>query len=193
MWMRLMISLPVVVSLSLLLAVDRGLGEVGPLIPGTPTVQTSVRNNTPLPGGCALEEVVTFLTGFLDAFNRGDKAALARFFPTVAAYPYADKPGFQWYSVTDLRGHFVTYDPAALPAYFAARHQQHEQLQLLELEVAGSWQPRVDIVFHLRQQADDVPPRTMIGKGAIDCDERTIFVWSMAQHMAVTQAGPPEP
>jgi hypothetical protein len=179
-------SLPVLASLSLLLTVERGLGQERPPSASTPGVQISVRNSGPLPEGCAPEETAEFLTTFLDAFNRGDTGGLSQSFPREVAYPDTDKRGFQWYSVTDESGHFVTYDPADLPAYFKKRHLQHEELQLLELEVAASWHAGVDIVFRLSRRADDLTPHEMTGKGAIYCDDNTIFVWSMAQDMPVS-------
>jgi hypothetical protein len=179
---RLFLAPSLLLVMALFTGTDRGLTqEVTPGTP-TPTVQASLRRSSDhLPAGCALDETVQFLTDFLDAFNRGDVAALPRFFPTEGVYPYADQRGFQWYSVTDQNGHFVTYDPANLPAYLVDRHEQHERLQLLELEVAASWHPGVDIVFRLSRKADDLPSHEANGKGAIYCDDHTIFVWSMAQ------------
>jgi len=165
----------------LFVAADRGHTQEETSAKPTPTVQASVRNSSPLPEGCALDETVRLLTDFLDAFNRGDAAALPRFFPKEGVYPYSDQRGFQWYSVTDQNGHFVTYDPAELPVYFATRHEEHEYLQLLELEVAASEEPCVSIVYRLGREADDLPSHEVRGKGAIDCDDHTIFVWSMAQ------------
>ena len=166
--------------------VDRSQAQEDMLATPTPTVEAYQRTRSDrLPPGCSLDETVQFLTDFLDAFNRGDATALPRFFPEEGVYPYADKRGFQWYSVTDQSGHFVTYDPAELPAWFAARHEQHERLHLLELEVAASVQfPYVSIVYRLRREADDLPPHEVIGKGAVYCDDHTIFVWSMAQELA---------
>jgi hypothetical protein len=172
--------------LSLALVVDRGLAQDVQSEPGKPTVQASVRNSGPLPVGCTLEETIGTLTTFLQAFNRGDAAELAGFFPSAVAYPHTDRRGFQWYSVTDENGHFVTYDPAELPAYFAARHQRHEALHLLELEVAASWHPGVDLAFRLSRQADDLQLHEMVGKGAMYCDDQTIFVWSMAQDLSAS-------
>jgi len=185
-------------SLSLLLALAAAVGAAGAERLGTPVADPVVTvrpGGGGLPAACDLTVVSRIVTDFLAAFNRGDMNALISTFPTVAAYPYADQPGFQWYSVTDLNGHFVTYDPAELPAYFAARHRHHEHLALLRLEVAASWHPGVDIVYRLTREADDLPPHEMSGKGAVDCAEETIFVWSMAQaDSAVTaRRATPEP
>jgi hypothetical protein len=178
---RLVFLAPLLVVAALFVEPDHVQTQEGTPRTVKPTLQASVRNAGPLPAGCESEEVVAFLTAFLDAFNRGDAAALPGFFPEEGAYPYTDKRGFQWYSVTDLEGHFVIYDPAELAAYFASRHEQHERLQLLELEVGAGPHPSVGIVFRLSREADDLPLREMVGKGAIYCDDLTIFVWSMAQ------------
>lgn len=180
---RALVSVLFLVALGLHLATENGHGQEGRPISGSPVVQASVRNKDRLPAGCALEETVQFLTGFLDAFNRGDADDLVRVFPTEVAYPNVDERGFQWYSVTDQSGNYVTYDPAELPAYFAGRHKQHERLQLLALEVAASWHPGVDLVFRVSRVADDLPLHEMNGKGAMSCDDHTIFAWSMAQDM----------
>lgn len=171
-------------SLAVLGLLAGGSGNPGAAETGTPiaTPNVEVRSGSgALPKGCGVDEVARTVTDFLDAFNRGDAAALAGFFPTAAAYPDTTRPGFQWYSVTDQNRHFVTYDPDGLPAYFAARHEQRERLTLLRLEIAASWHPGVDVVYRLDRQADDLPPHEMIGKGAIECPDKTIFVWSMAQ------------
>jgi hypothetical protein len=171
------------ITLGLLGHVDEADGLTAPIGTPTPTPEVSVRRGSgPLPPDCTADETAAIVTGFLDAFNRGDASDVRRFFPEVVAFPDTTKPGFQWYSVTDERGHFVTYDPAALPAYFAERYEQGEHLRLLRLEVSASWHPGVDIVYRLDRQADDLSPHEVAGKGAIDCADRTIFVWSMAQH-----------
>jgi hypothetical protein len=124
------------------------------------------------------------VTDFLAAFNHGNQATLASFFPDKVAYPDTTKHGFQWYSVTDGSRNFVTYDPADLPAYFASRHAQHEQLRLRRLTVTAgppsAGFARLDLTFRLDRQADDLPHSEATGKGAIDCADMNIFVWSLA-------------
>lgn len=165
-----------------------------PKIAGTPIAEVRLRtSSTRLPAGCSLTEVASLVTAFLDAFNRGDTTELATFFPTEVAYPDTTKPSFQWYSVTDEQGHFVAYDPADLPAYFAGRHAKGEQMRLLRLEVAESRHSGVDIVYDIERQAEDVASHVAGGKGAIMCPERTIFVWSMgnAAVLSAFSATPP--
>ena len=92
------------------------------------------------------EEIAKIVTGFLDAFNQGDREALARFFGE----------NFQMYTVGEHNrqtGQFrhdvymveqvISYDEVVrrprrevinqLLDYFAARHEQHEQMHLLEI------------------------------------------------------------
>jgi hypothetical protein len=95
------------------------------------------------PVGCTPAEVEAFLERFLDAFNRGDAAALRTFFPTVATGQaggdYSSEK-FVWYSMTDNRldgskRHFVTFELPTLWAYFAERHAHQERLRLATLRV----------------------------------------------------------
>lgn len=179
-------SLLALVSLSLVLSVGSGPASKGQLSTSTPVGQPSVRVFAPLAKACDPDEVVAFLNGFLDAFNRGDVTALSEMYPTNGVYPYSDKHGFQWYSVTDESGHFVTFDPSELPSYFASRLRQHEQLRIVELAVgsagfeSGYLRPAVSLQVHLLREADDLPPALMVGKGGAYCDPYQIFVWSMA-------------
>jgi hypothetical protein len=161
---------------------------------GTPQAQLQVREGSgPLPPGCSPDQVAALVARFLDAFNRGDRAALAGFFPEGARAGGPADPGFQWYSVTDAGGHFVARDPAELPAYFAARHARHERLVLLGLELRRSWHAGVDVAFDLERQADDYPRRVVGGKGAIDCEEQRIIAWSMGDQAVLDDAGSPVP
>jgi hypothetical protein len=146
--------------------------------PARPIVVT--RNDQPLPG-CQPREVADLLVTFFDAFNRGDTAHLRRSFG----------PQFQWYSVTEhdlgeQGRHFVAFHADDALAYFDARHQRGERLDLLALDVAATG----DIGFFAARQADDLPPgpldgalRPMLGKGKIDCMARTIDVISMGMGM----------
>jgi ketosteroid isomerase-like protein len=114
--------------------------------------------------------VAKLVAGFLDAFNRGDQRQLAASFG----------PDFQWYSA----GSFVTYSRTDLPPYFSARHRHHDRLQLTRIEVHGpSWHGGADIAYALTRRSDDVnggASQMVDGKGAVNCQERKIFVWSMA-------------
>lgn len=147
-----------------------------------------VAENSDLPAGCGARQVADLITRFFAAFNRGDREELVRFF----------RPDHfrGWYSVGERPARhaprlvkFVLRDD--LLAYFAQRHQRHERLQLRALSVIGpSWHGGVDLTFILTRQADDLEPglggpaSIAHGKGAVDCDEQTIFVWSMAMNPA---------
>ena len=144
------------------------------------------RDNNMLPAGCSPREVAQLIMRFFDAFNNGDQEVLGSFF---------FKSGFEWYSVTEgnpkERGrHFVAYTPDDLLVYFVERHKQNERLRLLMVDVAGpSWHGGVDISYVLNREADDLwpglggPERIAEGKGAINCQDQQIFVWSMAMNM----------
>jgi hypothetical protein len=112
------------------------------------------------------------IADFLSAFNRGDKPQLGRFFGS----------DLMWYSVTEPERNFVASSQGDLLSYFEARHSHHERLQLVSIDVRGpSWHGGVDLVYTLTRQADDLGPRGqfLLGKGAVNCRDRTIFVWSM--------------
>ncbi len=149
-----------------------------------PAPQMRVRTGSPLPNGCTTDEAVGIVTAFIDAFNRGDQAALARAFSAQAARRWFVEPGkFQWYSIGSGPGNpiagFVAWTREELLPDLAERHARHERFRLLQIEVAGSWHPGVDVVYDIERRADDVPVHVAGGKGALDCENRTIFVWSM--------------
>ncbi|MDP9372863.1 MAG: hypothetical protein M3Q65_10530 [Chloroflexota bacterium] len=170
--------------------------------PSPTSISAAPRSDTQTPPpGCNLDEVTRLVERFLDAFNRGDSAQLARFFG----------PRFEWYSVTD-RGresgdrHFLAYNPngglrlGAFPEdlkvtvghqdillrYFAERHTHHERLWMREL--GGTYDargPAFHIGYTLGRTADDLEPRNgnsereTLGKGAVDYTDQTIMVWSI--------------
>jgi len=135
--------------------------------------------------------VARLLERFVDAFNRGDLAALARLFPAERAAQTGEITDFQWFSVTGPGDHFLARDREALLAYSAERHARREVLWLLRLEVATSWHGGVDIIFDLVRRADDFPERVVGGKGAIDCARQQIFVWSLGNSPALGDEGAP--
>lgn len=130
-----------------------------------------VTGDTPLPAGCNTpHDVAKLIADFLDAFNRGDQRQLDASFGSE----------FMWYSA----GNFVSYTKAGLLPYFALRHTHHDQLQLTKIDVHGpSWHGGVDIAYELARRSDDVnggARQSVDGKGAVNCQTRRIFVWSMA-------------
>jgi hypothetical protein len=133
----------------------------------------TVTGNPRLPPGCnSAHDTAVSISNFLDAFNGGDNSQIGRFFG----------PDLLWYSVTESNRNFVAYHEEDLLKYFEGRHANHERLQLVSIDVEGpSWHGGVDIVYTLTRQADDlgIQGQSVRGKGAVNCERRTIFVWSM--------------
>ena len=93
---------------------------------------------------------------------------------------------FAWYS-TDSPGQRINdeaYDRNTLMAYFARRHEQHEQLALESFRFNGTSPTGLgNFEFELSRSADDgISSAPYGGKGAIDCGvPNTLVVWSMAR------------
>jgi hypothetical protein len=98
-------------------------------------------------------------------------------------------PHLGWFSVTegnprDGGRHFVARDSETLRDYFNRRVTMNERIHLVEIDVdyerarnVGHVQYVIGRTAHdLRAYGD-----TAHGKGAIDCDEGKIAVWSMGQ------------
>jgi hypothetical protein len=156
------------------------------LVPDEPILVT--RDSLALSGGCSPREVAALLLRFVDAFNRGDRAALERLFPTRDPPGRASEPAgtaFRWYSATDGKRHVALYDLKDLFPYFARRHRQGEQMRLLSVDMGPSSRAKaVGIGYALQREADDLPAALGAfahGKGEIDCVRKRIYVWSMAQ------------
>ncbi|MFN2389818.1 MAG: hypothetical protein ABR575_09480 [Actinomycetota bacterium] len=140
------------------------------------------------PPSCSPQEVGELVVGFFGAINEGS-VEVSSFFA----------PDMQWYSVTERRPggdkrHFVTYgyDAEKLGAYFDRRIGQHEQLRLLEIDVAYEGaRDLAHVAYTLERRADDLPQGHPIaaGKGAIDCGTGTIAVWSMAHEARFQRPG----
>jgi len=143
------------------------------------------------PQGCQPDEMTRRVAAFLDAFNRGEPAPLAPFFP---------ERGFKWYVVSDAGPdgrprHFAGRDRAATLTYLAERQRQHERLQLRQLRAApddgdGSF----GFGFTLERRADDLAPglggHLATGKGSVACATGAITVWSMGQSPEGAPTGP---
>jgi hypothetical protein len=138
-----------------------------------------------LPPGCQPEEVMRLVMRFFDAVNRGDLAQIDRLF-AIGAGPAGRKPQ-GWYSVDysppgQATRQFAAFTQSELLAYFRERHEQHEQLRLVSLQVRSpTWHGGVDVTYLLGRHADDIigEERSYGGKGAINCARQQIFVWSM--------------
>lgn len=136
------------------------------------------------PSSCRPESVAQLLAGFFEDFNDGNATRLGSYFSPA--------PNFKWYSVSEgdpakSGKHYVTYKPEDLPAYFNQRHETNEHLQLNE--VAIRYDPAGNlghISYVLSREADDLErpqngrARVTEGKGAINCADGRIVLWSMA-------------
>jgi hypothetical protein len=116
---------------------------------------------------------------FVDSFNRGDAKQLDQL--------VAGPERFIWYS-TDSPGQRIgeeAYQRSTLMSYFAARHDQHERLQLHSFRFNGIYGMGLGgFEFELtRGAADGAASTPYAGKGAIGCHSapHTLVVWSMAR------------
>lgn len=179
----------------------RGAGT--PSVALTPTTMARTRATAATPraadylAGCAPAEIEAFLARFLDAFNRGDLAALQTFFPAEAAgkgnWDFAGKK-FQNFSMTDQqpigsKRHFVAYDLPVLWAYFADRFARHERLALVYLGVTGQQAPLADLTLTFQRTADDVPADLGLahGKAVLNCRDGTFIFLNVGQGSPTTE------
>jgi hypothetical protein len=153
-----------------------------------------------LPEGCHPRGIAGLVIEFIDAFNRGDQERLSRLFfisegPSPPDFSEKGYYPWSWYSVSEvgaggrIEDGFVTYDHGELLRYFAQRHAQGEHLELLKVSATQGGlleeESNVGIVYVLTRDARDLEPglggpaRIAVGKGAINCESRTIFAWSM--------------
>jgi len=166
-----------------------------PTAVGSATAGTSTPSASTYPAGCTPAEVEAFLARFLDAFNRGDQAALHTFFPATAtgrSIPDFTGEKFVWYSMTDNRldgskRHFVTFDLPTLWTYFEERHGQHEAMRLASVRVSKQDIFVANMELYLYRSADDLPPSAGVppgqatGKGVMNCRDQTLLVFSLGQ------------
>jgi hypothetical protein len=163
--------------LGLVLALAIGLGVSVTLSVET-GFATGAETSPEPPGGltCSYDESQGIVDQFLDAYNNGDEAEAALFFG----------PKFRWLSANDRasgEAFFVTYEPGGATAYLRGRYARGEELLLREFHLSdpGGVPPRdlVNFWYRLDRMLDGHTFKVM-GKGALDCDGREIFVWSMA-------------
>lgn len=144
-----------------------------------------MRDNPALPPGCRPQETAGLLTHFFDAFNRGYKGELSRFFPARAEL-------LPWlYSVNRGSDAEVSVDNRRdLLDYFAIRHAQRDRMRLLSVSVApGNRSPGnetyADITYSLIRHANDLQEpstedgRITIGKSTVECRGQLIMLTSM--------------
>jgi hypothetical protein len=137
--------------------------------PAVPAVVTPATRSAAERTECAR----SVLTTFIDAFNRGDSAHLMTYFKTT------DGPrSFKWFYTPGT----PAYGPSLtqLPDYFATWHATGERWRVVNLDVGAgpSWHGGVDFAIEIERAW---PDRSMLngGKGALDCDARTIFVFAL--------------
>jgi hypothetical protein len=141
------------------------------------------------PVGCAPRDVAQRLNELFAAINMGEPDIVPQFFGNDSISM------FSWYSMTRIgpgaeKDHFAAYDLKELAAYFVKRHQQHEHLRLVRLQV-NSWQG--DLVHFgpitLMRSADDLhfdsktTEYEVGGKGAMSCKQKTFLVLSLAMNI----------
>ena len=109
------------------------------------------------------------------ATQQGDATAAARLF--------ADGDNFEWFSATSSVDHYVTYDPAVLEDRFRQRFRDGEQFELVVFNWNGPIQSgNLNFDFEMTWTNPDLAnePGDAWGKGAIDCADASIIVWSLA-------------
>ncbi len=128
------------------------------------------------PAHCQPKAVQEAVESFVSAFNSGKQGALDA---TIAR-----EPKFEWYSVSSPQGSQrmddESRDRATLLEYFSQRHELHERLS--PTSFSSKYESRRNIAnfeFRIRRAADDVKVEERRGKGAYDCETRSIMVWSM--------------
>jgi hypothetical protein len=174
-------------------APEDGAGE-----PATKIIVTS--DDASLPDGCSTRQIAELAIEFVDAFNSGDGERLSRLFfvaegPSPPDFSEAGYYPWSWYSVSEIGENgriedgFVTYDQGEMLRYFAERHRQGERLELIKVSSTRAGlleeESNVGIVYVLTRDAEDLAPglggpsRIAFGKGAINCERRQIFAWSL--------------
>lgn len=162
------------------------------------------------PAGCTRSEAAQTVERFIAAFNQGDQGQLDRLFGARFMWYSVTEGDVQ----NGGRG-FIAYGPkengvvaAPPPAgsaiavgtrdsllpYFAERHTHGERLTLRSFD--GRYEALRNIYnfgYRLIREADDIPPglggpdHLAGGKGAIDCTDQTIMVWTTTQDDANRQ------
>jgi hypothetical protein len=113
------------------------------------------------------------LTSFIDAFNRGDSAQLETFFSTTEGVM-----PFKWFVTPGTPAHGPGM--SQLPQYFATWRATGERWRLVKIDAGASpgWHGGVDFAMEIERTWPD-RSRVSIGKGALDCDARKIFVFGL--------------
>jgi len=113
---------------------------------------------------------VETVQAFLDAFNRGDQAALRGIFQRSVVFSSQDSPS---------AGFFLSSGQQSLLDYFARRHEHRETLQLTALHIQyGAGSIEAGLAPTIERRADDRAPAVISAKGAIDCNDHAIVLWN---------------
>jgi hypothetical protein len=126
------------------------------------------------PNPCTAQAAHDVVDRFIDAFNRGDIAQLDQLFSAQQFDAYStDAPGQRFNAEAQDRG--------TLMAYFSARHQQHEHLALISMDITYSDTRDVGFWFRVTRSADGLPPTRYNGKGGVQCATMptSLVVWAM--------------
>jgi len=137
------------------------------------------------PAGCRADDIGRRLVALFETINRGDAQIVPAFFDAQTGEP------FQWYAMNAPDDaptpSFVAYTTADLAQYMTQRYAQHEQLQLVRVQI-NSWDaPRQLVHFGpllVTRQADDLHPLAWHadGKGAYNCAAHKFVVLSMGMY-----------
>jgi len=127
---------------------------------------------------CDVDTSVQNLRAIFDAISEGDVGRLD------ALLPVADSSArFQWYSMRDPSGRFVTYDAADLRPYFAQRHDAGERIELHVAQLnrwdlnGAHFGPLL-----LTRSAPDLPEgvHRVTGKAVLDCHTGRLQMMSLS-------------
>jgi hypothetical protein len=133
---------------------------------------------------CSAHATRNLVRRFLAAFDRGDRAELARLLAPSAE--------FGWYAVNGPPGERIqdaAKNRSTLLAYLARRHAHSERLTLERFRFAGYSLGKDQFAFEAMRSADDLGvPTRYGGKGAVNCwGHGGIAVWAMGP--SADQAG----
>jgi hypothetical protein len=124
---------------------------------------------------CSTNDVRQVVVRFIDAFNRGDIAQLDQLVYQPFSLYATNAPGERLNAQANDRDNLM--------AYFAGRHQQHEQLALISMDLTYSNSSKAGFWFRVMRSADDgLPPTRYGGKGGVQCATVPISltVWAMS-------------
>jgi hypothetical protein len=126
---------------------------------------------------CSAAGVKSLVRSLVTALNEGRFASVDEL--------VARRPAFQWYSVQGEPGRRVgaaAVNRRTLIAYVWARHRQKERLYIRRLRFQGAAGGRLgNFNFVATRVALDYGPRTIRGKGAVNCtlSRPKVAVWSL--------------